>query len=151
MHSFIIFIRRRIVFGLLAIGLVLSAGCGSFNHNWNEHQEPNPLPNLEGRWQGVWLSDVTHHTDKLRCVVTKKDDGSYAARFQAKYHTVLTFGYTVPLKVETAASGFKFSGEANLGWLAGGLYNYDGHADTTNFFSTYTSKYDRGTFQMTRP
>ena len=39
----------------------------------------------------------------------------------------------------------------NLGWLAGGVYHYEGRADATNFFSTYTSKYDHGTFQMTRP
>jgi len=31
------------------------------------------------------------------------------------------------------------------------VYHYDGHADTTNFFATYTSKYDHGTFQMVRP
>ncbi len=34
---------------------------------------------------------------------------------------------------------------------SGGVYHYDGDATPTNFFSTYKSKYDHGTFQMTRP
>ena len=55
------------------------------------------------------------------------------------------------LKVEGAPDSFHFSGEADLGYLAGGVYHYDGHADGTNFFSNYSSKYDHGTFQMTRP
>ena len=129
----------------------LITGC-TFNHDWNKAAaQPPPPDSMLGRWQGVWVSDVSHHTDKLRCVVTKKDDGSYRARFHAKYHHVLSFGYTVPLKVEPTTNGFHFSGEANLGWLAGGVYHYDGHADATNFFSTYSCKYDHGTFQMGRP
>jgi hypothetical protein len=64
---------------------------------------------------------------------------------------MLSFGYTVPLQVEPATNGFKFSGQANLHWYAGGIYKYEGHADATNFFSTYSCKYDHGTFQMTRP
>jgi len=144
--------RRPFAAISLAGGLFLTGGCTTFNHDWNKTAEqPTPPAGLTGRWQGVWVSDATHHTDKLRCVVTKHDDGTYAARFQAKYHTVLTFGYTIPLKVETATNGFTFSGEANLGWLAGGVYHYEGHADTTNYFSTYSSKYDHGTFQMSRP
>jgi len=132
------------VFGLFA------GGCTSFDHDWNQAPAAPPA-GLAGRWQGVWISEQTHHTDKLRCVVTKHDDGTYAARFLAKYLKVLSFGYTVPLKVETATNGFTFSGGANLGWLAGGVYHYEGRSDTTNFFSTYTSKYDHGTFQMSRP
>ena len=110
-----------------------------------------PPGSMEGRWQGVWLSDVNHHTGELRCVVTKREDGMYRARFHAKYNKVLTFGYTVLLKVEPEANGSHFRGEANLGWYAGGMYHYDGHAETTNFFSTYSCKYDHGTFKMGRP
>ena len=131
---------------------MLLAGCSTFNHEWNRAaNQPIAANDLQGRWQGVWVSDVNHHTDSLRCIITRKDDGAYRARFRAKYHQVFTFGYTVPLKVEPATNGFTFSGQANLGWLAGGLYHYEGHADATNYFSTYSCKYDHGTFQMTRP
>lgn len=141
----------KTIFLLLSGILFVATGC-TFNHEWKKASSQTPPGNsLLGPWQGVWVSDVTHHTDKLRCIVTQKSDGAYRARFHAKYHKVLTFGYTVPLKVEIQTNGFKFSGEANLGWLAGGIYQYAGHADATNFFSTYSSKYDHGTFQMSRP
>jgi len=137
---------------LLIAPLLLAAGCATFNHEWKKAaKQPAPADDLLGRWQGTWLSDVNHHTDALRCIITKKSDGSYRARFHAKYRKVLSFGYTVPLKVEQATNTFRFSGTADLGWLAGGVYHYEGSADTTNFSCTYSCKYDHGTFQMSRP
>ena len=137
---------------LLLTALVLGGGCSSFNHEW-KMAAANPVPDtcLQGRWQGTWHSDASSHAGKLRCVITKTDVGMYQAHFHAKYRKVLGFGYTVALKVEPTVNGFAFSGQANLGRLAGGVYHYEGHADTTNFFSTYSCKYDHGTFQMARP
>ena len=136
----------------LLTATLLGGGCTTFNREW-EKAARNPIPetDLQGPWTGSWSSDASGHTGKLRCVVTKADDGFYRARFHAKYRKVLSFGYTVPLKVEPAGDSFNFRGEADLGWLAGGVYQYDGHADVTNFFSNYSSKYDHGTFQMARP
>src|SRR5439155_18677333 len=127
-------------------------GGSNFKHEW-PMAVANPVPNtgLQGRWQGRWHSDANGHAGKLRCVVTKTDDAMYRARFHAKYMKVLTFVYSVSLKVAPTTNGFSFSGDANLGRFAGGVYHYEGHADTTNLFSTYSCKYDHGTFQMTRP
>ncbi|HVV72006.1 MAG TPA: hypothetical protein VHI52_10985 [Verrucomicrobiae bacterium] len=91
---------------------------------------------------------MSGHTDQLRCIIGKGQDGTYRARFKATYRKVLSFSYTVPLKVEQAGPGYQFRGEADLGWLAGGLYRYAGSADSSNFNSTYSCKYDHGTFQM---
>ena len=136
---------------VLLTSLLFASGCSSFNYDWNHAAATPPANDLSGRWQGTWRSEVTGHTDQLRCIVTKTDPATYEARFRAKYHTVLSFSYTVPLKVEKTVTGYKFSGQADLGAMAGGLYQYDGHAETTNFFSTYSSKDDHGTFQMGRP
>jgi hypothetical protein len=131
---------------------LLAGGCATFNHDWElAAKQPAPPGGLQGRWQGTWISEVNQHTGALRCVVTQKDDGTCRARFHATYNKALTFGYTVALKVEPDTNGFKFSGDANLGWYAGGVYHYEGRADGTNFFSTYSCKYDHGTFQMARP
>ncbi len=150
MNGTIVRLARRIGSLLSFLPFLLVGGCHTFNHDWEKAAPQPATDDLQGCWQGVWVSDVTHHTDQLRCVVTKNADG-YHARFHAKYHKVLSFGYTVPLKVEGGPVAFKFSGDANLGLLAGGMYHYEGHADATNFFSTYSCKYDHGTFQMTRP
>ena len=132
-------------------GLLLVGGC-TFGHAWaTASKQPVPANGLLGCWEGTWVSDANGHNGNLRCVVTQKNDGAYNARFHAIYKKVLGFGYTVQLKVIETNSSFGFSGEANLGWWAGGIYHYEGHAQGTNFFSTYRCKYDQGTFQMTRP
>ncbi len=140
---------------LLLAGLLFAGGCSTFNYDWHIAQRTISPPNdLPGRWQGVWISEVTGHKNELRCLVTKADDTTYQARFHAKYRKGLltvSFNYTVPLKVVKTDDAFKFTGDADLGSLAGGLYHYDGHAAGANFYSTYSCKYDHGTFQMTRP
>ena len=83
--------------------------------------------------------------------MTKRDAQTYLARFHAKYKKVLSFGYTAPLNVQQQRDRYGFSGEANLGWYAGGRYSYEGFATPTNFVSTYQCKSDHGTFQMGRP
>jgi hypothetical protein len=142
----------RLVMPLLQIaGLLLAGGC-TFNHAWTEAAKERYSTNsLLGSWEGTWLSEVNGHSGNLRCVVTLKDDGTYRARFHATYKKVLGFGYKVPLKATETNGVFRFNGEADLGWWAGGVYNYEGYAEDTNFFSTYRCKYDHGTFQMMRP
>ena len=138
-----------VLFGVLAF---LENGCSNFNHEWRKAvASPVPIDNIQGAWQGQWISDANGHNGELRCIVAKTNDETYLARFHAKYATIFSFGYTVPVKVERSPAAFQFSGEANLGPFAGGVYRYDGHADATNFFSNYSSKYDHGTFQMKRP
>ena len=137
---------------LLFTVLLIAGGCSSFNREWNKAGElPPPSDDMTGRWQGTWKSEASGHTDKLRCIVTRGESGFYQAQFHAKYHGILSFGYTVPLKVEKTNDTFQYSGEADLGSMAGGTYQYKGHANATTFFSTYSSKDDHGTFQMSRP
>lgn len=106
---------------------------------------------MEGRWQGRWLSDVNGHNGKLLCIVSRLEDGDYAARFRATYKKFLRFSYAVPLEVEHRSGVWHFHGEENLGKLAGGVYRYEGNATPTNFHSTYRSRYDHGIFEMQRP
>jgi hypothetical protein len=137
---------------LLLVLLILGSGCGTFNRDWKRAASASTsTAGMEGRWQGTWLSETNGHNGKLRCLVKKEADGSYQARFKARYEKVLSFGYTVPLKVQETEESFRFEGDADLGSLAGGVYHYTGHATLTNFFSTYSCKYDRGTFHMRRP
>jgi hypothetical protein len=58
---------------------------------------------------------------------------------------------------EVSPTHYEFSGDNNLGWLAGGNYHYEGSADVTGdrqtdlFTCTYKSSADHGRFNMTRP
>jgi len=139
---------------LLLAGIVVlfSIGCSTFNRDWKKAAQTAVAPeSMEGRWQGHWLSDVNGHNGKLLCIVSRDGFGDYQARFKATYQKVFKFSYTVPLTIDQTNGVWHFTGEENLGKLAGGVYEYAGTATLTNFHSTYRSKYDHDVFEMKRP
>lgn len=144
---------RRLM--MVAVLLAGCTGCSRFEKDWRAAAALNSTgtTSLAGRWQGTWKSEVNGHTDELRCLITPTDAGGFNARYHARYRRGLfrfTFQYTVPLVATRTAEGWDFSGGANLGWLAGGLYRYEGTVRSNRFHSTYDSRYDRGAFDMQR-
>ena len=134
-------------------------GCTAFNYEWRQAaKKPTPSDNITGRWEGHWNSEATGHNDRLRALVSKVDTNHYDVKFHAAYKSetfkwiTVHFGYTVRMETGSGTNAVvEFHGSEDLGALAGGVYTYDGRADATNFFSTYKSKYDHGTFEMKRP
>jgi len=135
----------------LALSLFLT-GCSSFSREWRTTlKQPQAADSIAGAWEGRWVSDLSGHEGKLWCIMTRKTESEYDARFKARYKKIFSFSYTVPMQVKRSGNSWKFEGEADLGKIAGGVYNYTGAASTTNFFSTYDNKYDHGKFEMARP
>ena len=85
--------------------------------------------------------------------ITPGTNGAYQARFHARYGKFprFSFGYTLALEADEVGPTMRFHGGADLGWLAGGMYHCTGEATATNLHATYQSKYDHGTFEMSRP
>ncbi len=144
-------IKRLLLGGFLSATIVLS-GCSTFNRDWNKAvSSPVQPTGVAGAWDGKWLSDHNGHNGRLQCLLTETPDGTYQARFRAVYAKIIRVGYTANFQMMPTASGeTRFKGSADLGWLRGGSYGYEGRIWSTNFFSTYTNKYDYGTFQMHR-
>ena len=135
------------------IGFLSLTGCSSFNRDWRATSAQERGTNgLAGKWEGTWRSEASGHNDELRCLITEDPTEGCRARFHARYKKLFrfTFEYTVPLQVEFESGTNRFHGEADLGWLAGGRYQYAGTATATNFNSTYECKYDHGVFQLHR-
>jgi hypothetical protein len=147
-------LRPWFLFGIASL-LMAVTGCSTFDYEWRQAaKQPAPADNIEGRWEGRWISKANGHNDSMRALITPVDTNHYDVKFHAAYKKWITvhFSYTVRMETEPAETGMvKFHGSENLGTLAGGIYTYAGHANATNFFSTYDSKYDRGTFEMKRP
>ena len=138
----------------LLVGLVLPllAGCSSFHREWREAaKQPAPAHDITGPWEGTWQNSNNTHQDRMWAILTRAGDTEYRAHFHAKYKKIFGFHYETTFKGTWTAGEFVFHGEEDLGKLAGGLYKYDGRISPTNFFSTYDSKYDVGTFTLTRP
>ena len=149
--------RAWIQLGLLTLLLGVT-GCSSFNREWRDAaKQTAPTTGISGRWEGRWHSDANGHHDKLRAIITAAETNRFDVKFDAAFKHWLTLfitihaGYTVQMEASISTNGVAFHGSENLGFLAGGLYTYEGRSDATNFFSTYKSKYDWGAFEMKRP
>lgn len=129
--------------------------CRRFRREWEEREEraasaPASDRGMAGLWRGEWISNATGHKGELRCIMTQLGAGRYSAFFHARYMRLLRVCYETEL-VGTVEDGiFRFSGEQDLGRLAGGVYRYEGEADASNFVSTYESRYDHGEFRLSR-
>ena len=133
---------------LLAVASLLT-GC-SFDREWQAARSyAYPEHELAGCWEGTWQSDYNGHQGGLRAIITKQGDGYYDAHFHATYAVVIPFEFEIPLLVTDDGRAYAFEGQADLGWLAGGVYTYDGSATATDFLASYCAENnDHGTFTM---
>lgn len=136
-----------------AATLILAAGCSTpFSRAWEAAAHPPADPaGISGRWIGTWQNTNNTHSDRMRAVLERVSPTEYRASFHAKYRKVLGFKYETRFHGDVRDGVFVFKGEEDLGMLAGGQYRYTGSISPTNFFSTYDSKYDSGTFTLRRP
>src|SRR5947208_1643822 len=131
-------------------------GCSTFPRDFTAAvAKPVPAETIEGPWQGSWNSNGGH-SGQLRCLLEPSGEPAggaenYQARFEAKFWGIFTARYNVILHGTRGDGGAKLSGDHDLGWLAGGVYHYEADVTPAAFEATYRSKYDTGTFHMTRP
>lgn len=138
----------------LPLFALLPCGCSGFERDWRSPAHLRPPENgdaFAGRWKGYWKSVPSGHSGSLRCIVTRLDDDTRRARFNASWALLLRFGYTADMNVEQRDGLTHFSGEADLGKMAGGVYRYEGHADGNALYCKYRTGSDHGYFKMTRP
>lgn len=150
-------VPERLWFVAAAALLLTGGGCESFESHWKRmNQFPLPAtsaagaPRLEGLWEGSWHSDKDDHEGTLRAIITANDDGTHHAWFKAVYSGFIPFEQKVTLTSELRDGKRWFTGEADLGGMAGGTYQYDGWVDANRYFSTFTAKDNHGTFEMRR-
>lgn len=148
------YLRRMKAMRWLIAGFMLPllAGCSSFNREWREAaKQPAPAHDITGCWEGTWQNTNNTHQDRMRAILTRVSDTEYRAYFHAKYKKIFSFSYHTAFRGSWSGEEFRCHGEEDLGALAGGVYNYEGCGSPTNFYSTYSSKYDVGTFTLHRP
>ncbi len=105
---------------------------------------------LVGEWSGTWKSTTRGETGRLNCTIYPQPSGKYRARFRARFWRIFTFKSTVLLTAERGDEAWAFTGKADLGRLAGGVYTYDGTTDGETFTCTYEASGDKGSFEMKR-
>ncbi len=133
-----------------AIAIALLPGCAA----------PSPAPRggvsaardpFAGRWVGAWHSTKSAgEGGRLRCDFTPLGGGQYAAAFHANWKVFAT-DYTAQFSTRRHGAQLWFKGTHQLPSVFGGLYRFEGEATPQRFTATYSSSYDEGMFEMTRP
>ena len=81
---------------------------------------------------------------------------AYDVRFDAIWGGILRFGESIRLTphpaplTATQPAGVTFNDSHDLGWLAGGKYQFTGEATQELFTVRYKCSTDHGTFEMKR-
>ena len=145
---------------MVTSALMMVGGCSSFNERWAAAtSRPIPTDDITGPWEGTWKSRKGHGGGKLRAVIERAPEApaadaaaEYVAHFRATFWGIFKSSYSIPLTHDRGATGNVFSGEKDLGWLAGGLYTYGAEITPTTFDASYQSQSgDSGVFQLARP
>ena len=141
--------------GTFCVLVALAAcGCSKFETDWRSdavRKMAADRDELAGRWKGGWKSEKSGHSGSLRAIVTKLDDDTYRARFDASWALLMRFGYEMELTPDRRDGVVYVSGEENIGNNLGGVYEYDGKADGKVFRCNYRTRNDYGYFRLTRP
>lgn len=136
----------------LALAAFLSAGCACrFERDWYFADDCCvPGDRLAGRWAGTWESHENGHSGRLRAIITRCADGTYRARYHATFATVVPFAYETNHTAAPAGAVTSVCGEEDLGWLAGGVYRYEGSTDGRSLTVCFQADRDHGVFRLQR-
>jgi hypothetical protein len=112
--------------------------------------DSNCCIDVSGRWTcGSWRSYCNGHHGRLSGVLQRNECGDYRCRFTGTFAKIIPFLYPVTLQVVACDDkAVYFRGSKRLIGL--GSFCYEGHATCCSFQFTYTTKKDRGIFQMSR-
>lgn len=127
----------------------LAANCSQFQEQWEAANSREP-EGMGGCWDGEWVSAVTGHRGRLRCVVAPVGPELWRMYFRGEYAGIFRACYSTDFSVSSDGTRWTFSGGSDLGRLAGGEYRYSGSASLEEMQCTYTSARDRGTFTLAR-
>ena len=130
----------------------LTANCRDFHEAWEAAGAPREPADMAGRWEGEWVSTATGHRGPLRCVMAVTSEHQWQARFRAGYARVFRACYATELHAaRLGPDRYTFSGQSDLGWAAGGVYEYDGQGGSDELVFRYRSRLDNGEFRLRRP
>ena len=127
----------------------LAANCRDFGERW-ARAASDDRQRVGGCWEGEWISAVSGHRGRLRCVIDPVDPARWRMYFRGEYARVFRACYSTDFTVAQQDGRWTFSGGSNLGALAGGEYAYSGYATREEMICTYRSAKDHGEFRLRR-
>jgi hypothetical protein len=125
------------------ISRLLAAGLVALALTWTPADAANP----SGRWSGSWTSFSTGHQGPLRARIRPVNENTYRALFVGRFAKVIPFAYPAKLtRVPGTCNCYQSSTRLPLM----GEYRMTASITSHSFRANYSSKKDRGVFQMSR-
>ena len=138
-----------IVDNIIHLFAPLTANCRTFQERWDAAIGLGP-EGISGCWEGEWISAASGHRGRLFCVLIPVAPALWRMYFRAEYAKVFRACYSTDFSVTHETDRWTFSGGSDLGVLAGGAYEYNGHATLLELISSYRSARDHGEFRLKR-
>ena len=114
-----------------------------------------PPPDVTGTWSGTWFAynpaqGATPPKEQCKTLTAEitRDGDVWKAVFEGDCGRPYT--YTITMEGRAVGSVVMFKGTTDLGPKDGGVYDWIGRADGTQFIGFYTSAFATGTFNLTR-
>ena len=115
-------------------------------------------PDITGAWTGTWGPYLDPNAPapkkpafppmKIDCKVEKAADGKWGATFEGNAGGF--YKYSIKLTGRQSGNVVLFQGTEDLGEKGGGIYDWIGRANETEFMGFYTSQGHVGTFHLTK-
>ena len=114
-----------------------------------------PPPEVTGRWSGTWSSfnpAESATAPKEQCKSLSATISREGEVWKALFEGDCGRPYKYQISMEGRAVGpvILFKGTSDLGVQDGGIYDWVGRANATQFIGFYTSAFATGTFSLTR-
>jgi hypothetical protein len=130
----------------------LTSHCKEFYERWEAASVPDDPDDMSGRWEGEWVSGSTGHRGSLRCIMHVPTPERWTGWFRGGYRMVFRACYSTNLHVaKLGPDRYTFSGKTDLGWAAGGAYEFDGSGGHQELIFRYRTRLDQGEFRLRRP
>ena len=100
-----------------------------------------------GSWRGSWVSQTTGHTGPLKARIRQTGDDTYRAVFVGRFAKVIPFVYPAKLQ-RVPGSCDCYTSSQRLPLM--GTYRMTATVTPRRFHANYSSRKDRGTFDLSR-
>jgi hypothetical protein len=145
---------KKLAWLLLPCLLITAGFVSAQNPRGGRGGPPQPL-DIAGNWTGTWSSFNPAQTTAQPNVVCAKLDAKVARVndvWEATFEGDCGRPYKYMIKMEGRQSGnaVLFKGTADLGQADGGVYDWIGRANNTDFIGFYTNAFSTGFFNLKR-
>src|SRR5262245_42941816 len=147
---------RTSLLSLLVAGLVVS----SILAQGDKKKAPPKMPEIVGAWTGDWGPyDPAKGTaiekakcKQLDCNIVLKEEAAGGKVWEATFEGECgrPYKYTIKMEGRQASETVMFKGTVDLGEQDGGVYDWIGRANDTEFAGFYTSSHHVGVFRLAR-